>query len=191
MRSPLNRIFVTIEKKFNDTISSGDLTLYMDTSFKPEWQATTFGTVVSTPGRVIKSYYEDDFVTNVEVGDKLYFNFNVTLDFENLIEHEGVEYWGVDYYNAIALVRDGKVIPVGSYILIEAITEEVTSNLIIIPEMLKTKETNRGIVFASNDTSSPAGSKVEFSDIGKFVNSIEGKDYYCMYNSNIYFLIHE
>lgn len=187
MKSPLNRIFVTIEKKWNDEIKVGDLTLYQDTSFRPEWNVNSVGTVISTPGRVIKDYYEDDFVTNVLPGDKLYFNFNVTLDLENLIEHEGEEYWAVDYYNAIAVVRDGKIIPVGSYILIEPQVEEITSSILIIPESIKKVETNRGIVFSSNMSETPAGSLVEYDPVGKFENEIEGKKLYCMYNSNIYY----
>lgn len=187
MKSPLNRIFVTIEKKWNDEIKVGDLTLFQDTTFRPEWNVNTVGTVISTPGRVIKDYYEDDFVANVLPGDKLYFNFNVTLDLENLIEHEGEEYWGVDYYNAIAVVRDGKIIPVGSYILIEPQEEEITSSFIIIPESVKKVETNRGIVFSSNMAETPAGSLVEYDPVGKFENEIEGKKLYCMYNSNIYY----
>lgn len=187
MKSPLNRIFVTIEKKWNDEIKVGDLTLFQDTTFRPEWNVNTTGTVVSVPGRVDTQHYEDDFVTNVKEGDKLYFNFNVTLDLDNLLEYEGKEYWMVDYYNAIAVVRDGKIIPVGSYILIEPQEEEVKNSLIEIPKYLQKKETNRGIVFSSNMAETPSGSLVEYDPIGKFDNEIEGKKLYCMYNSNIYY----
>jgi hypothetical protein len=119
------------------------------------------------------------------VGDKLYFNFNVVLDDDNLIVHEGHEYWIVDYWNAIALVRDGVVLPVGSYILIDPIEEEIKSDLIIIPEMSKTKEENKGIVYSSLHPDIPNGSVVEYEEVGKFWNIIEDKRLYCMYNDNI------
>jgi co-chaperonin GroES (HSP10) len=132
-------------------------------------------------------FAEQDFQLNVQPGDELYFNYQTLLDETNCVEHEGKEYWGVEYFQAIAVVRDGKIIPVGSYILIEKLDEDVNHSFLIIPEIAKKKETNRGIVFSSNMAEIPAGSIVEFDPIGKFENEINGKKLYCMYNSNIYF----
>lgn len=184
MRSPINRIFVTIDKKFQDEIKTETLTLYKDTSFDPEWNVTTYGTVFSIPHRVETKFIEEDFFENVLVGDKIYFNYQTLLDDSNCILHEGNEYWGVEYYNVIALVRDGEIKSVGSYVLIEATTTELTSDVVIIPDNCKSVETNKGVVAFSNILSS--GDIVEYDPIGKFENTIEGKKYYCMYNSNIF-----
>lgn len=189
MRPLFNKIFVQIEKKFQDeVVTESGITFYKDTSFNPEENSTVSGIVVGAPTVVDKVNVSPDFKHNVLVGDKLYFNFNVVLDNDNLIVHEGQEYWTVDYWNAIALVRDSQVIPVGDYILIDPIQEEVTSSLLIIPDAYKKKEGNRGIVYASNSPELPAGTEVEYDPIGKFWNIIEGKRVYCMYLHNIFFI---
>lgn len=187
MKSPLNKIFVTVEKKWEDEIKLESVTLYKDTSYAEEWNVRCWGMVHSVPGRVSTQDFDDDFQVNVLPGDKLYFNFGVLLDMDNLILEGGEEYWAVDYFQAIAVVRDGKVIPVGSHILIEPIVEEVTSSLLIIPELAQKQETNRGIVYASNSPAIPDGSMVEFDPIGKFENEIEGHKVFAMYNQNIYY----
>lgn len=186
MQPVFNRIFVQIEKKFQDEIETDSgIKLFKDTTWKPEENSTTYGTVVAIPLHVDHVHVDPDFQHNVLVGDKLYFNFNVVLDPDNLIEHEGEEYWIVDYWNAIAIVRDGVVLPVGSHILIDPIEEETTSEFIIIPELAQKKEKNRGVVFSSLDPDLPNGSQVEYEEVGKFWNIIEGKRLYCMYNNNI------
>ena len=182
MVSP-TKIIVTLEKKYVDEIDFLDKKIYLDPTYQPEWNAFKYGTVHSIPKR--NQFVSDDFVFNVEVGDRLYINYGVIIDESNLIENEGQEYWLVDYFQALACVRDGKIIPVGEHILIEPIEEEVKNNFLIIPEMSKKKITKTGNVFASNDPSIPLGSKVAFEERGMFENEIEGKKLFVMYNSNI------
>lgn len=185
--SPINKIYVTVDKKYQDEIKLTAITLYKDTTFEPEWNVTTFGTVHSLPKRVETKWAENDFQVNVKVGDKLYFNYQTLLDENNCIEHEGQEYWAVEYFQALAVVRDGEIIPVGSHILVEPIDEEVTHSFLYIPELAQKKETNRGKVFKSNLAEIPTGSIVEYDPVGKFENEIEGKKLYVMFNSNIYY----
>lgn len=187
MKAPINVIYVKVDKKFEDEIKLTNLTLYKDSTFEPEWNVITYGTVMSIPGRVETHFAEPDFQCNVLPGDKLYFNYQTLLDEENCIEWEGEEYWRVEYFQAIAGVRDGEIYPVGSYILVEPDVDEITHSFLIIPEMAKKKETNRGIVFKSNMAEIPSGSIVEYDPIGKFENTIEGKKVFCMFNSNIYY----
>jgi co-chaperonin GroES (HSP10) len=186
MQPVFNKIFVQVDSKFQEEIETDSgLKLYKDTTWKPEENSTTFGIVTAVPIHVDTVHIDPDFQHNVQVGDKLYFNFNVVLDNDNLILHEGEEYWVVDYWNAIALVRDGVILPVGSYILIDPIEEEIKSDLIIIPELANNKEENRGLVYSSLHQDIPNGSIVEYEEVGKFWNIIEGKRLYCMYNDNI------
>lgn len=184
---PIYKIFVKIDKRFQDEIETeSGLKLYKDTSFKLEENSTITGEVVAIPAKhdpISVPVPGADFDYNVQVGDKLYFHFNVCIDEENRLIHEDEEYWMVDYFNAIALVRDGKVIPVGSYILIDPIDEGIETDL-FVPETF-TNEKCRGIVWASNNDYIPEGSEVEYEEIGKFWNVIEGKKVYCMFNTNI------
>lgn len=190
MKPLSNKIFVTIEKKFQDEIETkSGITLFKDTTFSPEENVTNFGTVVGIPEVVDRKTIGPDFKHNVQLGDKLYFHYNTILDSDNLIIHEGEEYWTVDYWAAIARVRDGVIEPVGSYILIEPQEQEVLkSSLIIIPDHVAKKDITRGKVFASNDPDIPVGVDVEYQAHAKFWNIIEGKKLYCPLNKNILFI---
>jgi len=179
MQSP-TRIIVSIENKFKYKTESG---IYIDTSFNKEQHVVITGKVEAIAKRLPKDFQADGFYDTVKVGDKIYFHYLVLLDEDNKI-HLDKDYYTVDYFQALATVRDGKIFPVGEHILVEPIEEEVTSP-IIIPDSAKKKETNRGRVFASNDPEIPEGSIVEFEPIGKFENEIEGRNLYVMYNSNI------
>lgn len=184
---PIYKIFVKIDKRFQDEIETeSGIKLYKDTSFKQEENSTIVGHVVAAPDKYDRSMGTPDFKANVMAGDKLYFHFLVTIDEENRIEVDGEEYWMVDYFNAIALVRGGKIIPVGDYILLEPIKEEIKTDL-IVPDLIDTEKT-KGLIVASNDPSIPEGSVVEYEDVGKFWNVIEGRRLYCMWNQNILFI---
>lgn len=181
MISP-TKIIITVEKRLNDELDFNGGKIYLDPTFRPEWNAFPYGTVVSAPIRNV--FVEDDFVHNVRSGDRLYINYGVLMDESNRIEHDGKEYWMVDYFMALAVVRDGDIHPVGSHVLIEPMVEEVKSS-IVIPEMSRKKIVNRGRVYASNDPQIRVGSIVGFEDRGMFENEIEGKKLFVMYNSNI------
>lgn len=189
MKLLYNKIFVKIDKKFQDeVVTESGVKFYKDPTYNPEENSTTFGIVTHTPVKVDKQTVGKGFVHNVKVGDKLYFNYNVVMDPDNCIEIDGEEYWMVDYWNAIATVRDGVVHPVGEYILVDPIIEEaVKSSLLFIPDHIAKKEKTRGTVWASNDPQVPVGSDVEYEKVGKFWNIIEGKRVYCMFVSNIMF----
>lgn len=181
MISP-TKIIITVEKRLNDELDFNGGKIYLDPTYRPEWNAFPYGTVVSAPLKNV--YIEEDFVYNVKAGDRLYINYGVLMDMANLIEYDGQEYWLVDYFMALALVRDGAIRPVGCHILIEPMEGEVESS-IIIPDMSKKVTLSKGKVFASNDPAIKEGSIVGFEDKGMFENEIEGKKLFVMYNSNI------
>jgi co-chaperonin GroES (HSP10) len=178
MKCP-TRIIIRLEKTHQEEIDFNGGKLWLDTSYKPQENVFPYAEVVATPER--DPYLSDDFVCNVQVGDRLYFNYGIVEDTTNFL---GDNLWVIDYYQALAVVRGGKIIPVGEHILIEVEEEEVKSTL-IIPETAKKKRKTQGRVFASNDESIPAGSVVMFEERGMFENKIEGNNLYVMYNENI------
>lgn len=185
MISPHN-IIITIEKRFVDELDFNGGKIYYDSSYNLEHNVIPSGTVVSVP---VYNKYEPmvspEFFHSVKAGDKLYFNYQVIMDEDNCFVHEGQEYWMVNYHMAICAVRDGKIIPAGEHILIEPHKEEVTHDLLIIPDLAKEKEVNYGKVIASNDEQIPQGATVYFEPQGMFENKIEGRTLYAMYNGNI------
>jgi co-chaperonin GroES (HSP10) len=183
MVSP-TKILIKVKKRFQDEVDFNGGKMYIDPSYRPEWNAFPYGEVHSVPLR--NPFISDDFHCNVQVGDRLYVNYVVLTDDSN---HVDGDIWCVDYYMALAAVRGDKVIPVGEHILIEPIVEEKKST-IEIPEMSKKIVVNRGKVFSSNDPEIPNGSTVSFEHVGMFENEIEGKKLFVMYNSNI-LCIHE
>jgi co-chaperonin GroES (HSP10) len=187
MRS-IKKIIVTLEKNYIDELDFNGGKIYFDSSYQPEWNAQPYGIVHSVP-EVNPVMYEG-FIYNVQVGDKLYFHYGVVTDNDNLLEHEGKDYRLVDYFNAIATVRDGVIHPCGDYVIIEPIDAEHTSEFLIIPEIAKKKLSTKGRVHASNHAEAPVGSIVEFDEIGMFENKIEGKKYYTMSINDLIY-IHE
>lgn len=188
MISP-TQIVVKFEKRLNDELDFNGGKIYLDPTYRPEHNAFPYGVVVNPPKRN-PFIIDEEFHYNVQSGDRIYVNYGVLMDLNNCIEHDGEEYWLVDYYMALAVVRDGHVIPVGNHVLIEPMEEEVSHSTLIIPEMSKKKIVNRGRVFASNDPEIPVGEIVSFEERGMFENEIEGKNLFVMYNSNI-LCVHE
>lgn len=182
MKSP-NKIIISIEKRYQDEVDFNGGKLWVDPTYRPEWNAFPYGIVVAAPEHPL--FVSDDFVYNVKKGDKLYFNYLVVTDDNNMFINDNKQYWMVDYFHALAVVRDGKIIPVGEHILIEPMYDELNNDFIIIPDSVKKVVKKEGKVFASNDPEIPAGAHVAFEERGMFENEIEGHKLFVMYNSNI------
>jgi len=185
MISP-TKVIVKVEKRYQDEVDFNGGKLWKDTTYSPEWNVFPYGIVQSAPIRLPN----DGLAYDIKAGDRLYMTYTVLMDDSNMIEHDGKEYWMVDMFSAIAVARDGKVIPLGQHILIKKEEDEKESEFIIIPDSHKTIKVNRGYVFASNDPEIPNGAYVTFEEVGMFENEIEGEIVYVMYNFNI-LLIHE
>jgi co-chaperonin GroES (HSP10) len=179
MKCP-TRIIIRLEKTHVDELDFNGGKIWYDHTYRPEWNAFPYGEVVSTPLR--DPDMGPGFFHNVEVGDKLYFNYGVVGDEAN---HLGDNLWVVDYFQALAVVRDGKVIPVGEHILITVEKEKIENRYLVIPEVYGERKMTQGVVYASNEKSIPVGSRVLFEERGMFENEIEGQKLYVMYNENI------
>jgi len=188
MKSP-TKIIITVDQKFIEELDFNGGKIYLDPTYRPEHNAIPYGWVHSVPLR--NPFIEENFVYNVEVGDKLYVNYGVIVDESNIIDLNGKDYHLVDYFFALATVRDGKVYPVGEHILIEPIEEEVKNEFLIIPEMSRKKIANVGRVFSCNDAEIPNGDLVAFEENAEIENSIAGKKRDVMYNSNTHNVLQE
>ncbi len=118
--------------------------LYFDPSFEPAKHARIYGEVVSVPIRLSSGvpisqihkgrpgYYEEspyrykflsDIEMEVQVGDRIYFHFN-TIKQANIIRVEGIHpdrvwFVRVRYDQVICAVRNGCIIPIGGYTLVD------------------------------------------------------------------------
>lgn len=69
MYSPKNRAILELDQKFTDEIIlEGGLKLYLDPSYRPEWNVTVTGTVKALPR---------DYQGELEVGQKVFFSYMV------------------------------------------------------------------------------------------------------------------
>ena len=179
MQAGYNNVIVHIEKLFNDElVTDSGFKLYLDPSYNPEQHSTIHGTVVSVPNWKNCPGYWD-----LQVGDKIYFNYMVVLQPENRID----DLFIVEAPLCIARVRAGELKPLGNYILLRPIVETTEKiGMIYIPEIAQKKKLDKGIVVASNLEDTKAGDTVVFNKIGKFENVIEGEILYCAMNNNLF-----
>lgn len=80
-----NNILVELPKAFQDEIVSGDLKLYRDTTFRPEWNVSIQGKVVSVPLKLVIGGDTIDpdrprIRPIVKPGDTLIFNYLVVMN---------------------------------------------------------------------------------------------------------------
>lgn len=165
------RIFVVMESvrhpivqtdsPLNNTITYGTLTLYLDPTFRREDNARQYG------------FMGSDFKElGLKTGEKVYVHY---LSF-SMKPQLPPDKWLVDKRQIYCVIRDGKIVMLNNYILIDILSDGIKSDIIIMPG--KKKLTNRGIVVASNNEQLSPGDEIIFKDIGAFENEIEGKTYY-------------
>lgn len=158
MHCPINKLIVTINKKFQDelTLASG-LVLYQDTNFRPEQHVTTMGKVIGVPGKLNEMIENDGVEIKVKEGDEVCFSYQVVYDVDNdgnhlnLFIHEGQEYWLVDYGQVFFVKRGEEVIPIAGNVVIDIVSNELQDtfkgSIIIMPETSKSSTVKgQGIV---------------------------------------------
>lgn len=142
-----NFVIFKTDTLFNDKVKYkgiGGRELVIDPSFEPAKHVRIYGEVVSVPihmspgipiaqdYRGIPSYhgqspysykYLADIEPEVKVGDRIYFHFNTVAE-KNFVQIDGVHpnrvwYVKVRYDQIICAVRDGVIIPIGGYTLVD------------------------------------------------------------------------
>jgi co-chaperonin GroES (HSP10) len=192
--APSGKVFVKISKRFNDEIvTESGIRLFVDTTWRPEWNTVIHGEVVSIPHKLGRQFENVGICPEVQVGDKIYFSWMVTLKKDRLFEVEEEDgsysqYWVVDYFHIWCVVRNEQVIMIGGKVLVEPITEvkEEKYGSIIIPDAYrKEKLLMKGIlrhigepVEGSPYLDVEPGDVVYFPKNCAFVNEVEGVEYY-------------
>jgi hypothetical protein len=175
MRIIKNQLIIRTDAVLNETISTKNkVKLYAALQYEPERHTRCYGEVMSVPFYCDRipvindvlggpAYYDmpqyqfksmADIPLEVEVGDKVYFHYNVLLPDDNSkglwntnwikskleTDADGNKkrfyYFKANMTQIIAVVRDGKVIPIGSHVLVEPDLETWEEILLPIAEAL-------------------------------------------------------
>lgn len=160
MRAGDNYIIFETDKLFDDHVTINGREIYFDPMFEPAKHVRTYGTVIQVPLKLgnipmmqesngvpypaDKTPYRYKFVKDiameVEPGDRIYFHFNTIVKMKQNMVREFKDklgtpvrwYFKVRYDQVICAVRDGNIIPIGGYALIEPDMESIEDILIPI-----------------------------------------------------------
>ena len=136
-----NNVMIKLDG-LNDEIKMNDGgVLYIDTTFDPEKHATTTGEVTGLPSRLVYTGKPNSgmpWLTDMEVqiGDRVVLYYLAVVNcfrpesYRAVVE-DGDRYIFTGYQNIYAVIRDGKIIPVNGYCLLEPMED---------PEWTRTKE---------------------------------------------------
>ena len=114
---------------------------------------------------------ESDF-EDLKAGEKVYFHY-LSLDPKPQLPPDC---WIIHYKMLYCVIRDG-IVMLNDYVFVEIIDAPKPSKIIITEDK---KSTTKGIVRYSASDQLVDGDVVLFSELGAFVNEIEGKEYYVM-----------
>lgn len=157
-----NYVIFKTDTIFEDKVKLQNKTFYFDPGFEPTRHTRIYGEVVQIPLRLrrvpimqmkkgIPEYHDDppfeykyasDIPMDVRVGDRIYFHFNIMMKInQQLVKEEKGEngkpvyYVRVRYESILCAIRNGEIIPVGSYTLIEPDMESLEEILIPIAQV--------------------------------------------------------
>lgn len=156
-----NYVIFKTDTLFEDKVKIQGGHLYFDSGFEPPRHTRTYGEVYQVPLRLKKipmsqerngtpEYFDetpyrytftDQIEMEVQVGDRIYFHYNIIMRMNQQIVHEEVVdgkkiwYFRVRYDSIQCAVRNGVIIPIGSYVLVEPDMESIDEILIPIALM--------------------------------------------------------
>lgn len=201
MRAPTQRLIVRSEHIYNYYREHGSLKLYVDPLFN-KGQAKIKSAIVAAIPSAMHEWSR--IKPDVEVGDKVYFHYNALREESAIPDSDHL--WFIEYQDVFCTVRNGNIIPIGSRVLVEALYDPNVTEVEIDGITVKATLTASGIVDQINvkhdlkkgklafigeplrgdkylDVKS--GDTIYFTKDADFRNTIEGKDYFIMYQDDI------
>lgn len=166
LHSGVNSFIVSVEQRRQDKIETkGGITIYLPQETEHEWLATTFGEVIATPRGMTSKPLDltmafgkpipySAIVPEVQIGDTAYFRYVIThRDDHSSNFHD--QYWlgevngrqkcfRVPYEHCFAVIRNGEVIPIGGWVVLERVYDQEDFGVLINP--YKERVNNVGII---------------------------------------------
>jgi len=154
-----NNVMIRLDEKNDYIETKSGIKLFLDTSFEPEKHVVRIGTVEAVPKDLIfdKKLKTFPWKTNIEIkeGDKAVMYF---MAIQNCLAPEQKRYYRegkhiyifIKYHNIYAVIRDGKIIPINGYVLVEPMedpewtrmTEQAKKSNLILPDLRKPSKTD-------------------------------------------------
>lgn len=195
-QSTFNHVIVEVEQALDDKYTYKSLTLDIDPEFNPTHHARIYGTVVAVPQGECYDEEGAEIEKEVQVGDKVYFHYLVTTDETRNIASN---YYKVPYCWVFCVVRDGNILPVGSWTLCTPLVKEQFNTVEVDGVTVDATVSRSGLITGLDKK--PAIDMATLSYVGKplvgespinanvgdtvileknsnFTNRIEGIDYY-------------
>lgn len=195
-QAPPHHVIVEVGATLDDTVTYGNMTLHIDPEFNPTHHARIYGRVIAVPEGIVYDSEGNRIEASVEAGDLIYFHYLTTMDEVNCIYGN---YFKVPYYWIFCAVRNGNILPIGTWTLCEKVIEDnfgkvdveghsidavisasgIVTKLNKIPSVKIAKISFIGAPFiGENPLDIRAGDEVVLDRNSNFVNKIEGKEYY-------------
>lgn len=195
-QSPPNNVIVEVGAAIDTTVTYGAVTLHIDPEFNPTYHARIYGVVKAVPAGKVYSADGKEIEADVRVGDKIYFHYLTTNDETNCIYGN---YYKVPYYWIFCIVRDGNILPVGSWTLCSKVVEERSGKIEVNGIYIDADVSSSGLVTKVHKTDSNKyaviaeigkplvgesslnlhkGDKVILDKNSNFINKIEEVEYY-------------
>lgn len=187
MRAPTGYILVK-GNRYDEKFENSNLYRYFQ-SGRETWDVNYYAEVVAVPDDT-----GDDIVHEVQVGDKVYFHYNSFLNNDhNLIisdnPDESMFMFRINYFDVLAVVRDGKIIPIGGWCFVEPHVHKLK----LLEAEVEQKSEQQGILKHigtpkkgfSMHPMPKVGDMIAFGRDDAWMNRIEGVEYYCMQQDRI------
>lgn len=150
IQAPTNKVIVHPKTRYIRHIS--DLmkrsSIQNGASVDPADVVNIVGEIVSIPKQITNDkQYEGYSIQDLQVGDMAIFSFKVIYDliikqengepvYRNLIKYDGKEYFSCDIRNLFGVIRDGEIIMVNGFVMLEEFEQD---KIILAQTIKKTK----------------------------------------------------
>lgn len=150
IQAPTNKVIVHPKTRYIRHIS--DLmkrsSIQNGASVDPADVVNIVGEIVSIPKQITNDkQYEGYSIQDLQIGDMAIFSFKVIYDlvikqengepiYRNLIKYDGKEYFSCDIRNLFGVIRDGEIIMVNGFVMLEEFEQD---KIILAQTIKKTK----------------------------------------------------